>query len=73
MNAVEVQELEWIKIGVATGVCVAYGKRRACQVGQTCQGPVCKPLVSQGERTTMGRAAVMYGDKGYLFHKGRTF
>ena len=26
-------------------------------------------LESRGEHTTMGAVAVMYGDKGYLFHK----
>ena len=34
------------------------------------QTPVCKQLLSVGEHTTMGGVAVMYGDKGYLFHKG---
>ena len=31
---------------------------------------VYNPLLSVGEHTTMGGAAVMYGDKCYLFHKG---
>ena len=34
------------------------------------QAPVCKPLLSVGEYTTMGGVTVLYGDKGYLFHKG---
>ena len=32
--------------------------------------PVCKPLLSVGEYTTMGGVTVLYGDKGYMFHKG---
>ena len=32
------------------------------------QAPVCKPLLS-GEYTTMGGVTVLYGDKGYMFHK----
>ena len=34
------------------------------------QAPVCKPLLSVGEYTTMGGVTVLYGDKGYIFHKG---
>ena len=34
------------------------------------QAPVCKPLLSVGEYTTMSRATVLYGDKGYMLHKG---
>ena len=34
------------------------------------QVPVCKPLLSVGEYTTMGGDTVLYGDKGYLFHRG---
>ena len=34
------------------------------------QAPVCKPLLSVGEYTTMGGATLLYGDKGYMFHKG---
>ena len=34
------------------------------------QAPVCKPLLSVGEHTTMGGVTVLYGDKGYTFHKG---
>ena len=34
------------------------------------QAPVCKPLFSVGEYTTMGGVTVLYGDKGYMFHKG---
>ena len=34
------------------------------------QAPVCKPLLSIGEYTTMGGVTVSYGDKGYTFHKG---
>ena len=33
------------------------------------KAPVCKPLLSVGECTTMGGATVMYGDKGYMFSK----
>ena len=33
------------------------------------QAPVCKPLLSVGECTTMGGVTV-YGDKGYMFHRG---
>ena len=32
--------------------------------------PVCKPLLFVGEYTTMGGVTVLYGDKGYMFHKG---
>ena len=34
------------------------------------QAPVCKPLLSVGEYTTKGGVTVLYGDKGYMFHKG---
>ena len=34
------------------------------------QAPVWKPLLSVGEYTTMGGVTVLYGDKGYMFHKG---
>ena len=34
------------------------------------QAPKCKPLLSVGEDTTMGGVTVLYGDKGYMFHKG---
>ena len=34
------------------------------------QAPVCKPLLSVGEFTTKGGVTVLYGDKGYMFHKG---
>ena len=34
------------------------------------QAPVCKPLLSVGEYTTKGGVIVLYGDKGYMFHKG---
>ena len=34
------------------------------------QAPVCKPLLSVGEYTTMGGVAVLHGDKVYMFHKG---
>ena len=33
------------------------------------QAPVCKPLLSVGEYTTKGGNTVLYGDKGYMFHK----
>ena len=32
---------------------------------QGVQAPVCKPLLSVGEYTTMGGVTVLYGDKGY--------
>ena len=34
------------------------------------QAPVCKPLLSVGEYTTMGGVTVLYGNKAYMFHKG---
>ena len=34
------------------------------------QAPVCKPLLSVGDYTTMGGVTVLYGNKGYMFHKG---
>ena len=34
------------------------------------QAPVSKPLLSVGEHTTKGGVTVLYGDKGYMFHKG---
>ena len=34
------------------------------------QAPVCKPLLSVGEYTTMGGVSVLYCDKGHMFHKG---
>ena len=34
------------------------------------QAPVCEPLLSVGEYTTMGGVTVLCGDKGYVFHKG---
>ena len=33
------------------------------------QAPVCKPLLSFGEYTTTGGVIVLYGDKGYMFHR----
>ena len=33
------------------------------------QAPVCKPLLSVGVYTSMGGVSILYGDKGYLFHK----
>ena len=36
------------------------------------QAPVCKPLLSVGEYTTKGGVTVLYGNKGYTFHKGST-
>ena len=33
------------------------------------QAPVCKPLLSVGEYTTKGGVTVLYGNKGYMFHK----
>ena len=35
------------------------------------EAPVCEPLLSVGENTTMGGVTVLYGDKGYMFHKVR--
>ena len=34
------------------------------------QAPVYKPLLSVGEYMTKGGSTVLYGDKGYMFHKG---
>ena len=34
------------------------------------QAPVCTPLLSVGEYTTMGEVTVLHGDKGHMFHKG---
>ena len=34
------------------------------------QAPVCKSLLSVGEYTTKCGVTVLYGDKGYMFHKG---
>ena len=34
------------------------------------QAPVCKPLLSVGEYTTMGGVSVLYAGKGALFHRG---
>ena len=69
----------WIKIGVDTGAgktawpqSITYGKKlpgvnlRVRGV----QAPVCKPLLSVGEYTTMGGVTVLYGDRGCMFHKG---
>ena len=36
------------------------------------KAPVCKPLLSVGEYTTTGGVTVLYGNKGYMFHKGST-
>ena len=36
------------------------------------QAQVCKPLLSFEKYTTKGGATVLYGDKGYIFHKGPT-
>ena len=33
------------------------------------QAPVFKPLLSVGEYTTTGGVTVLYGGKGYMFHK----
>ena len=62
----------------ATGELVKGGKRM--QVAgcddwglnlrvQGVQAPMCKPLLSVGQYTTMGGVTVLYGDKGYMFHK----
>ena len=63
----------------ATGELVKSGKR-LCVEGcddlgvdlrvRGVQAPVCKPLLSVGEYTTMGGVTVLYGDKGYLFLRG---
>ena len=34
------------------------------------QAPVCKPVLSVEEYTMTGGVTVLYGDKGYMFHKG---
>ena len=34
------------------------------------QAPGCKLLLSVGENTTKGGVTVLYGDRGYMFHKG---
>ena len=34
------------------------------------QAPVCKPLLSVGESTTMGGVTVLKSDKSHMFHKG---
>ena len=63
----------------ATGELVNSG-RRLCVEGcdhwrvnprvRGVQATVCKQLLSVGKHIMMGGVAVMYGDKGYLFHKG---
>ena len=64
---------------IATGELVKSGKRsyvEGCDDWEVnlrvrgVQAPVCKPLLSVGEYTTMGGVTVLYGDKGYLFHRG---
>ena len=61
----------------ATGELVKSGKRmqiEGCDDWRSnlkirgVQAPVCKPLLSVGEYTT-GGVIVLYGDKGFLFHK----
>ena len=36
------------------------------------QVPVCKTLLSVGEYTTKDGVTVLYGNKGYMFHRGST-
>ena len=62
----------------ATGELVKVGKRlhvEGCDDWELrgVQAPVCKPLLSVGECTTMGGVTVLYGDKGYMFHRGSNF
>ena len=61
----------------ATGELVKGGKRvpvagdwRSNHRIRGVQAPVCKPLFSVGEYTTMGGVTVLHGDKGYMFHIG---
>ena len=63
----------------ATGELVKGGKRiqivgcddwRSYLKIRGVQAPVCKPLLSVGEYTTKGGVTVLYGNKGYMFHKG---
>ena len=61
----------------ATGELVKGGKRmhvvgwgRLGSQFPSSKAPVCKPLLSVGEHTTMGGVNVLYGDKGYMFHRG---
>ena len=59
----------------ATGELVKAGKRlhvEGCDDWEVrgVQAPVCKPLLSVGECTTMGGVTVLYGDKVYMFHRG---
>ena len=68
-----------LTVRTATGELVKSGERL---YGEGCddwrvnlrvrgvQAPVCTPLLSVGEYTTMGGFTVLYGDKGYMFHKG---
>ena len=52
----------------ATGELVKSGKRlRVNLIVRGVQAPVCKPLLSVGEYTTMAGVTVLYG---YLFHRG---
>ena len=60
----------------------AKAKEKECKDSEGCddwgvnlrvrgvQAPVCKPMLSIGEYTSIGGVAVLYGDSGYLFHKG---
>ena len=63
----------------ATGELVTYGEKlyiEGCDDWgvnlrvRGVQAPVCKPLLSVGEYTTMGGVTVLCGDKGYMLHKG---
>ena len=62
-----------------TGELVKSGKRLCVEVCDDwgvilrvrgVQAPVCQPLLSVGEYTSIGGVAVLYGDRGYLFHSG---
>ena len=56
----------------ATGELVKSGERLYVEGCDRCgvNLRVRKPLLSVGEYTTMGGVTVLYGDKGYMFHKG---
>ena len=41
-----------------------------CDAWRSNLAPVCNPLLSVGQHTTMGGVTVLYGDKSYMFHKG---
>ena len=53
-----------------TNACCGLRRLEIESQSSRCQAPVCKPLLSVGEYTTMGGVTVLHGDKGYMFHKG---